>query len=247
MEAVARLSQLPLPFFDTMDIKKSKPERTVVKTDGGRLRFEFDLRNNRMEPDWNVLRYSFGASLQDTWLSQSSKIFNEINVTDIETERYFTFCAHGSISIYSRSEIGYRDRSIPIQDDQAPEEACKPPHVYLFIEPPPLSVMESRTWMGNPYFWSFDEIGESKVSEDECYRWDLPKVWATYCPEFQTWKKDNYAALKEWQVARGFDPKTSDWARSMGYPAMEVIGARRPDQFEEVADNTPNMPGSWKD
>ncbi|KAK7021077.1 hypothetical protein VNI00_017523 [Paramarasmius palmivorus] len=246
-----------------MDAEKSRPERTVVKTDDGYLRFKLNLRNNTIEPPWHDLGYELVPSIEPTWLSQSPKIFNEHNVTGIETERY---C--GRIELWSRSGNRYEsyislpgeDPSTyktmeeytlmipPMKDDQAPEEARpKPSQVYLFIESPPIKVVESKAWLRNPGFWSLDEIGESKVSEDECYRWDLPVVSASYDPQYKSWSKGDYTALEEWQVARGFDPKTSDWARSMGYPEMEVIGTKRPDRFEEVVDDTLNMPGSWKD
>ncbi|KAK7045848.1 hypothetical protein VNI00_007270 [Paramarasmius palmivorus] len=133
-------------------------------------------------------------------------------------------------------------------DDEAPGEARpKPSHVYLFVEPPPIKVGESMAWRMNPYFWSLDKTGESKLLKDECYGWNIPIAYASYTPYCYSWRKDDYAALEEWQVARGFDPKTSDWARSMGYPEMEAIGTKRRDRFEEIVDDTPEMPGSWKD
>ncbi|KAK7045850.1 hypothetical protein VNI00_007272 [Paramarasmius palmivorus] len=211
--------------------------------DGGRTRLKLDLRDNFISVDFHdkpipaiKFRLKLEHSFDKIWLSQSSKIFNELNVIDIDKECYWLFERCYFIEIKSRSvasELG--------------NPLCEG-HVYLFIEPPFISLTEDKSWRTRPHFWSHNETGDPKMSEEECAWLYLPEVTVTRPNSIRHyWPEEVYKAIEEWQIARGFDPKTSDWAQSMGYPEMEVVGTRRPNRFEEVVDNTPDMPRSWKD
>ncbi|KAI3618812.1 hypothetical protein WG66_009492 [Moniliophthora roreri] len=95
-----------------------------------------------------------------------------------------------------------------------------------------MSVTEFVWWMdGHFYFWSFDKTGQSRMSREECERWGLPvlTVSAPYqvkkCNplKLHSWSTHIYTTLRDWQKARGFDPTTSDWARDMGLPEVEIL------------------------
>ncbi|KAI3603639.1 hypothetical protein WG66_006045 [Moniliophthora roreri] len=93
-----------------------------------------------------------------------------------------------------------------------------------------MSISELVSWMdGDFYFWSFDETGQSRMLKEECEKWGLPVLTvSTYDPVWlHSWPAHVYTALRDWQKARGFDPATSDWARQMGYPELEIVGARK--------------------
>ncbi|ESK82875.1 hypothetical protein Moror_1391, partial [Moniliophthora roreri MCA 2997] len=54
-----------------------------------------------------------------------------------------------------------------------------------------------------------------------------------------SWPTHIYTVLQDWQKARGFDPTTSDWARSRGHPELEIVGTE--DRFvvvEETSDGS---------
>ncbi|KAI3604455.1 hypothetical protein WG66_008241 [Moniliophthora roreri] len=64
----------------------------------------------------------------------------------------------------------------------------------------------------------------------------------------RSWPTPTYAALQDWQRAQNSDSTISDWARELGCPELEIIGARM-DQghFEGVIDTQVGMnaSGSW--
>ncbi|EEB99914.1 hypothetical protein MPER_00278, partial [Moniliophthora perniciosa FA553] len=97
---------------------------------------------------------------------------------------------------------------------------------YLFLDALPMSISELISWNDEhscKYFWSFDENGQSKLSEEECKQRGLPtlSLEMLYDAQLVSWSADVYAALHDWQIVRGFDPATTDWARSQGYSELE--------------------------
>uniref|UniRef100_A0A0W0FR36 Uncharacterized protein n=1 Tax=Moniliophthora roreri TaxID=221103 RepID=A0A0W0FR36_MONRR len=134
-------------------------------------------------------------------------------------------------------------------DGKPPVEETPPAlsPIYLFIHPFPESISELVSWSHQPYFWSFDKTGQSKMSEEECERRGVP-VLTCRIGHFwvRKWPTYIYTTLREWQEARGFDPTTSDWARSMGYPEFEIVGiGKDQEQFEEVDVQEEKTGGSW--
>ena len=55
-------------------------------------------------------------------------------------------------------------------------------------------------------------------------------------PKVLTWPSHVYTAIRNWQVARGFDPTTADFARSCGYPELDILidNEAAESRFEEV-------------
>ena len=88
-------------------------------------------------------------------------------------------------------------------------------------------VAEIKSWEKNrTHFWSLDENGRSEMTEEECRRWGVPKLYLHvdfYQPRAVTWPSHVYDAIRDWQVARGFDPTTVDFAQSLGYPEFDII------------------------
>ncbi|ESK93196.1 hypothetical protein Moror_14640 [Moniliophthora roreri MCA 2997] len=110
------------------------------------------------------------------------------------------------------------------------------PVVYLFLRPPPLCLADIDSWLSQESFWSFDKNGTSKIPETECERLGLPYVTSHYAGiTLHTWPKYVYDGLHAWQVARGFDPATADFARSLGLPILEPAITR----FESVVEEDP--------
>ncbi|KAL0056695.1 hypothetical protein AAF712_016698 [Marasmius tenuissimus] len=50
------------------------------------------------------------------------------------------------------------------------------------------------------------------------------------------WKSEVYDSMRQWQVAKGFDPLTTDFARSMRYPVVDIL-ARGNKYFESCAED----------
>jgi hypothetical protein len=77
-------------------------------------------------------------------------------------------------------------------------------------------------------FWSFDKVGRTRVSEQGQQQFCLPKLslrrhTRDTAVTLWAWPSYAYDALRKWQTSRGFDPKSSDFARTLGFPAVEEI------------------------
>ena len=46
----------------------------------------------------------------------------------------------------------------------------------------------------------------------------IPDVWA----DCQKWNLEIYEFVREWQLKKGFDPATTEFARSLGIPIMRT-------------------------
>ncbi|KAK7025582.1 hypothetical protein VNI00_015875 [Paramarasmius palmivorus] len=80
------------------------------------------------------------------------------------------------------------------------------------------------------------------MTEEECRRWRVPELYTDVDfdePLAWTWPSHAYAAIRNWQVARGFDPTTADFARSCGYPEFDILidNEAAASRFEEVHEN----------
>ncbi|KAF9257435.1 hypothetical protein L218DRAFT_831854, partial [Marasmius fiardii PR-910] len=68
------------------------------------------------------------------------------------------------------------------------------------------------------YFWSHDPSGQDPLSPDMCRYLGLPITLSVILDYFQqSWPTKVYKALHDYQVARGFDPTTTDLAQSLQY------------------------------
>ncbi|ESK90052.1 hypothetical protein Moror_7879 [Moniliophthora roreri MCA 2997] len=109
------------------------------------------------------------------------------------------------------------------------------PIPYLFIQPPPKRLADFDSWIrGQIYFWSFDEDGATQITELECKHIGLPGVALIKAAfSLNYWHGHIYDAIHKWQVARGFDPTTTDYTHSVPLPILETI-VQQDNQFEEA-------------
>ncbi|KAG7087980.1 hypothetical protein E1B28_012020 [Marasmius oreades] len=67
----------------------------------------------------------------------------------------------------------------------------------------------------------------------------LPSIVPSVLLYTRSWDADAYDLLSAWQEKKGFDPTTTDFARSLGYPSMEVIYSDVDDQhFDDLTEDT---------
>ncbi|KAK7060724.1 hypothetical protein VNI00_000455 [Paramarasmius palmivorus] len=97
------------------------------------------------------------------------------------------------------------------------------PTIYLFIRPL-TRLSEVEDWLnGEPFFWSLDENGTTQIPESTREQLGLPTL--TPCQhaevDFWSWPKYTYDVVYKWQVAKGFDPSTLDFAHSLGRPLFD--------------------------
>ncbi|KAF9261974.1 hypothetical protein L218DRAFT_470513 [Marasmius fiardii PR-910] len=74
------------------------------------------------------------------------------------------------------------------------------------------------------YFWSYHHTGRNPLSLDMCKYLGLPFKLPFEVDYIQkAWPTKTYKALHDYQISRGFDPRTTDFARSMKYPTWHVV------------------------
>ncbi|ESK86060.1 hypothetical protein Moror_9381 [Moniliophthora roreri MCA 2997] len=231
MEAVARCPPGARSLWEWAQWnRKGVVEETVL--DSGLTRFELDLA--RWEEVY--LQASYGwAEFWLEWLSQSSRVFNAIDVT--EGKENFFIADPPWLEIRSTR---HPTVSRTLRNDEHLTEETPPTPIYLFLRPLPMSVSELVSWIeGRPYFWSLDKTGKSCMLDEECERWGLPVLtpsteWSDDSVWLASWSTYIYTALQDWQKARGFDPTTSNWARELGYPEWEIVGTRKVQEEKKV-------------
>ncbi|KAG7097612.1 hypothetical protein E1B28_004946 [Marasmius oreades] len=160
------------------------------------------------------------------WLSQASRIFQSLGISFSEDLSYYqsigpSILCKGS---FGRSKVKRRRRRIEVRP------------IYLFLRSlchiPPFkngSVLSVHTW-------HFDENGRNAIPYDYCKYLGLPtKLWVKDLTTWRSsWPTETYKTVHKWQVARGFDPTTPDFARYLGYPVYEIVQSESV-RFEELS------------
>ncbi|EEB91235.1 hypothetical protein MPER_10439 [Moniliophthora perniciosa FA553] len=219
---IVRLVTISRVQLDKIAISKEGPAyrgyscvlRDQTLMDSGLMRFQFGVLSQGIHTIHFNYIYIGTSSFEDAWLSQAHRL--DLPASGSET------CFIPRLQVYLQLDVQREQFGVP---DLA--------NVSLFLRPPPLYVAEIDSWLSQITFWSFDENGTSEISETECKRLGLPNI-NLHCVDLdlRTWPKHVYNGLHAWQVARGFDPTTADWARSRGLPILEPAITR----FEEVVE-----------
>ncbi|KAK1216698.1 hypothetical protein PQX77_020668 [Marasmius sp. AFHP31] len=90
------------------------------------------------------------------------------------------------------------------------------------------------------HYWSFDTDGHSKLSDHLCNELGLPLKLRLY-PHTRsyTWPNGAYSSLRQYQLLRGFNTSTADFARSLGFDENIYQPLSDSDQFAEVTQESP--------
>ncbi|EEB95241.1 hypothetical protein MPER_05822, partial [Moniliophthora perniciosa FA553] len=119
-----------------------------------------------------------------------------------------------------------------------------PSFVYLFLPAPPrisTDVLTLQSWyttLSQSYYWSLDEDGKTRLSEDECRRKDLPQLSpGSIEVNLHSWSSDVYDALSKYQIARGFNPAAVRTAHTSPADASEDVGIAITDATNSGSDS----------
>ncbi|KAJ8092729.1 hypothetical protein PM082_007058 [Marasmius tenuissimus] len=105
--------------------------------------------------------------------------------------------------------------------------------IYLFARPPPFDLHDGDT--SSIHYWSFQESGEPPLSPEVCRKLGLPKLEScNSCLTPYSWSTAQYQLIHQYQLLRGFDPATIDFARHTGYDDHIYRPINDSDQFEVV-------------
>ncbi|KAG7096492.1 hypothetical protein E1B28_003922 [Marasmius oreades] len=173
----------------------------------GRTRF---VLTNRTSP---MLAVSDLADDSMAWLSQASSVFHKLGSSSLN-EDLSSYKFVGP-AIVLRGSV---EESVQIRHPQSLP-------IYFDLHPLPLFPLLEPGLTVSPHSWSFDEHGQTSIPEDECEYLGLPtKILVTRSTNYKVfWPTETYNLIRQWQIARGFDPTTTEFARYLGFPALDVI------------------------
>ncbi|KAJ8079993.1 hypothetical protein PM082_016819 [Marasmius tenuissimus] len=169
----------------------------------------------------------FRTSRNNAWLSQAAHVFNVLGIPRKEWEGY-TLIDINWIDLNLIADIN--DIQLISHHSRCVDTRFDPP-CYLFIVAPPQlpdTTPDVAAWLRAPakslYYWSHDPNGDSKIPETQQIALGLPSFHQSFIPNSHvSWKAEVYDLVQQWQEAQGFDPTTTDFARLMGHPILEIF------------------------
>ncbi|KAJ7930740.1 hypothetical protein B0H13DRAFT_2531787, partial [Mycena leptocephala] len=151
------------------------------------------------------------------WLSQNHYVRNHLqgtfNVTELVTGISFTCTLNTHLDSFTLQGTFMAD---------APTDK-----VYLFLFPPQVDVVDGQLIVTNPpdtekYYWAFDPFGLNRLTHDVAEDFGLPTVEFSIHLDGEGWEEHKYDMIREFHVAKGFDPYTQDAAIAVGYPLIDI-------------------------
>ncbi|KAK1226114.1 hypothetical protein PQX77_010919, partial [Marasmius sp. AFHP31] len=198
---------------------------------------DFLVERTCLENGWTRFRFEGGgwlglvlnADVERAWLSQAGSVFHARGVSLEDGLEDFNL-------IHPEAWLGG-------EIDKTPSK-CQLRHqqpIFLFIYPPPPNLPRGKT--SSLHHWSFQEDGHPRISPESCRDLGLPvELDYVYRCYSRSWPTTTYKPLHQYQIARGFDPTTADFARLLGYHTIfQPLGDS--DRFEDVPkDQTSPLP-----
>ncbi|KAI3606049.1 hypothetical protein WG66_003936 [Moniliophthora roreri] len=207
------------PDANTMRASRGLVDGKQMEVEGRILtRFTFQPDDSGNGVEVKFASWNNGVFAAQTWLAQASRVFNALPAP-VRLEDYFTL----SMPAITLESISQKKLPPP------------PKTLYLFVYPLPYPLTDRglEIWRnGRTHFWSFDEAGKIEFPE---YDW-FAECFGVYAlapnihervERAHSWSSYVYDALHDWQIARGFNPKTTDFARSLGYPDLEILQGKQ--------------------
>ncbi|KAF9267840.1 hypothetical protein L218DRAFT_649132 [Marasmius fiardii PR-910] len=154
------------------------------------------------------------------WLVQALSVFHAHNISLTD-----------ELSIYKHVDPYFELTGTLRKSKHRRQRRRNGPPIYLFL-------LNSLSPSSTPiYFWSFDPNGGTQISPDECKYLGLPVKLSLNVEYTQdSWPTKAYKALHDYQIARGFNPKTTDFAQSRGHPIFKIV-PQTENHFQEVEED----------
>ncbi|KAK1223147.1 hypothetical protein PQX77_013983 [Marasmius sp. AFHP31] len=178
-------------------------------------------------------RPSYGGYVE-AWLCQAVHVFHVLGIPRQEWENFALLPDYSYM--FGLNPVGHT------QSRQNYDSYRFDPPYYLFVLPPPQlpdTTPDVGSWIQAPaeslYYWSVDPDGSSRMPEAQRMEFGLP-FFRNYADPPYSWKAEIYDLVRQWQEAKGFDPTTTDFARSLGYPIIEILPQDN-DRFETFVEN----------
>ncbi|KAG7090100.1 hypothetical protein E1B28_011714 [Marasmius oreades] len=160
------------------------------------------------------------------WLTQASSVFHVHNVSMDENLSSYKL-AYPFVRLTGSIQRSKRKR-------QRRQSLDTP--IYLILRPSSNAV----------YHWSLDPTGQTPLSPDMCKYLGLPfKLFLEVAPCQESWPTKIYKAVRDYQIVRGFDPASTDFAQSLGYSVYDVVPAEN--CFQEIVEEQQEIPSESED
>ena len=113
-----------------------------------------------------------------------------------------------------------------------------PTNLYLFIAPiqilpsPENGTLVDWGENGKTYYWSLDPDGKQRLLDKVSDFLGLPR----FQPEIliQSWTDEQYEAPIQYQVYKGYDPYSDDYACEHGWPLVDLeVHTPEPEQLDD--------------
>ncbi|KAI3615570.1 hypothetical protein WG66_011807 [Moniliophthora roreri] len=219
-------------------------EDTVVESGMTRLRFTRPLQTIGDDEFFRLLVP--GREVEKAWLAQHHGVLTAIREAGVmcTTQHLLTFKTEISpwlvVNEATEGRFPHLSESDTLSGASPVDPLSEP--IYLFLPPPPLTLARLKSWSS---YWSRDKDGERRLSKDECLRLCLPRFSRTpwpVKPELVSWPQSNYDEMYRYQLARGFDPKSTQFAESLGLPIWEPILPQKDARSEEIQSSSGSTP-----
>ncbi|KAG7097611.1 hypothetical protein E1B28_004945 [Marasmius oreades] len=173
----------------------------------------------------NICSYMINPT--DSWLLQALSVFHKVRISFNEDLSSYKVIAPDVVL------------SGPIENSSVKQQRrSEGPPTYFFLD-----LLLKAGPVVSFHTWSFDENGQTSISHSHCEHLGLPtvlsvKVWSS---DTYHWSSTVYKSIHKWQIARGFDPTTTDFARYLEFksPIYEVLPQSEPGRFEELRIDQP--------
>ncbi|KAG7097654.1 hypothetical protein E1B28_004983 [Marasmius oreades] len=160
------------------------------------------------------------------WLAQSSSVFHKHKIS-----------WHEDLSQYKFIKPYIRLRGTFERSEIKRQRRLDGPPIYFLLDPLHLFPVLKMGSAVSPHTWSFDKNGRTPIPHHHCKYLGLPtelKVEELLTSYKYSWPTETYETIHRWQIARGFDPTTTDFARYLGCPIYEATPTESV-RFEELS------------
>ncbi|KAK1217653.1 hypothetical protein PQX77_019701, partial [Marasmius sp. AFHP31] len=174
------------------------------------------------------LRLEWNVDTRGTWLSQAWSIFRSRGISleeDLSVYRLIGPRAHASLVSGLPNSKSLRKR----RSQQT---------IYLFARPLSLDFggeLDTSS-VESVHYWSFVKDGHFPLPHNVCDYLGLPVQLEhlTNHSESYSWSNDDYKHLHQYQLLRGFDPATIEFAQQLGFGDHIFRPLEDSDWFEEA-------------
>ncbi|KAJ8080348.1 hypothetical protein PM082_017181 [Marasmius tenuissimus] len=179
---------------------------------------------------------------QYAWISQASSVFHACGTSLKEDLSVYSVSSFFALSPPAQHSSEALNPCAFLRGDLSNERAAQRRFqrpIYLFVgsRPPGMHICKTSS----VHHWSFCEDGHPPLSHEVCrdlgFPVELTFSYKGYISRY--WPNDSYKYAHQYQILRGFDPNTTDFARHLGFES-DFQPLSDSDRFEQVQEVVPS-------